>query len=344
MSRFLSYGDWTCWHDEARHVRSVDDVRSWLSQEKVGSVETAAAPFWRLVRQIRPDANVVVVRRPIDEVITSLVATKIPFDHSVMTRHLRRLDRKLDHIERGVPGVLSVRFADLADETTCQQIFEHCLPYHHDSERWRHLSGINLQINLSAMFRYERAHAPQLRRAEALCARQIKAFLLSAKVRHGPVDARGISIQEEPAAAVYRDGQALFSEHCLAVGEPEDEWTRKNIPLMFRLEETGSLHLVTARCNGRMLGYLKTVIGPSMERVGVLCGTQTLFFASRDALGMGLGESLQKASIAALSRRGVTEIYMREGVRGSGPKLGVLYRRLGASDHGHLYRLKMEAA
>ena len=50
LSKFLTAGGWVCEHDEARHVRGMDDVRSALGREFTGYVETGAAPFWPLIR------------------------------------------------------------------------------------------------------------------------------------------------------------------------------------------------------------------------------------------------------------------------------------------------------
>ena len=55
LSRFLCYAEWNCGHDEIRHARSLDDVRAWFSQSYTGTVETAAAPWWRLIQRLRPD-------------------------------------------------------------------------------------------------------------------------------------------------------------------------------------------------------------------------------------------------------------------------------------------------
>ena len=41
---------------------------------------------------------------------------------------MHRLDRKLEQIERRVPGVLSVSYADLATEAGCRAVWQHCLP------------------------------------------------------------------------------------------------------------------------------------------------------------------------------------------------------------------------
>jgi len=344
LSRFLTYGGSTCGHDETRHVRSVEDVRSWLAQDQVGTVETAAAPFWRLLLKERPDAKVLVVRRPVAEVVDSLMRLGIAFDREALTTKMHRLDRKLDVIERRFPGAQSVRFSDLAHEAACKEVFEYCLPFAHDPLWWAQISAVNLQINLPALLRYEQAHAVQLRRAERLCTQQIQANKRSDKVRLGPIDRAGITIQQEGWHNFYRDGGHLFTEHCKAVGEPEDEWRRKNLPMLDQLEDAGAWQVITARSNGRMLAYLMTLVGPSLEACNRITGTQTLFFASKDVAGMGLGMVLQRMSLDLLKKRGVHEVIMRAGVRGSGPKLGTLYRRLGAEEFGHLYRLKLKAA
>lgn len=344
LSVFLTYGGHTCAHDEALHVRGVDDVQAWFSQERVGSVETAGAYFWRLVRDIRPDVRIAIVRRPVIEVIESLMATGLPFDRATLANRIGRINRKLDQIERHIPDALSVSYANLADEDTCARLFEHCLGEKHNHTWWERLAPINLQVNLAAQQEYMAAYASRLHLAETACVRRIRFGLLAGKVRHGPLDERGITIQEERAETFYRDGQHLFSEHCLAVGEPEDEWKRKNIPMMFQLENGGFVQCVTARSNGRMLAYLATIVGPSLEAENRISATQTLFFSSRDALGMNLGEKLQSMSINLLRARGVYEVIMREGVRGSGPKMGVLARRLGAQPWGNLHRLQLQEA
>lgn len=342
VSRYLTYGGWTCGHDQARYARTPEDVRSWLSLEQTGTVETAAAPFWRMVPEKRPDARLVVIRRPVSEVADSLTRTGVVFDPDKLMARLRYLNRKLDQIERH--GALVVSFDDLDIPAIRARLFEHCLGLPFDPAWDRQLAGVNLQINFPAMLRYERANAAQLRRAEALCARDIRMDLRGERPRLGQPREDGVTIQDEMAATVYRDGRDLFAEHCRAVDEPDDEWTRKNIPMLFQLERMGLLHFVTARRNGRMLAYLQTILSPSLESTTRMAGTQTLFFASEDARGLGLGMALQRASITTLRRRGVAEIVMRAGVRGSGPKLGILYRRLGAEPFGQVYRLELKKA
>jgi hypothetical protein len=126
------------------------------------------------------------------------------------------------------------------------------------------------------------------------------------------------------------------------VGESPDAFWGKNIELMRMLDQLGAMQITTARSNGRMFGYLITIIAPSLESAEITTAVNTTFFASADFRGLGM--KLQHSSLAALRARGVDEVYFRAGVRGAGPKMGAMYRRLGASPDGQLYKLDLVEA
>jgi hypothetical protein len=339
LSRFLTYGDWSCGHDELRHARGMDDLESWFAQPCVGTVETAGAPWWRLVQAMAPGIRSVVIRREPEDVVASLMRMGIAFDLPRLRAMIYRLDRKLTQIERRVSGVLSVPFADLDSRAGCARIFEHCLPYQFDDRWWEHARLVNLQINLPHLFRYYRAYETQLARLAGIAKLRV---VREMQRRVLPDLSDGVVIAEEPFDIVYRDGTRLFAEHMALVGEAPDAFSRKNIALMQRLYNAGSLQIVTARCNGRIFGYLMTVLSPSLESPDMTSATQTTFFVSREIPGLGI--KLHRASLERLERRGVDEVLMRAGIRGSGPRMGALYRRLGAQECGQDYLLKLKAA
>ena len=151
----------------------------------------------------------------------------------------------------------------------------------------------------------------------------------------------GVTFQVEPFREFYRDAEPLFREHLTQVGESPDDHARKNLSLLQMLDDTGGLQCLTARVNGRMFGYLMTVIGPSLESPDDLRGEHTTFFASPAIRGLGM--RLQRAALEKLRERGVGEVIMWAGQRGSGPRLGTFYRRLGAEDfERRLYKLNLE--
>lgn len=333
LSAFLSHGDWHCGHDELQHMRSLDDVLTWFKQPNIGSVETAAAPFWRLLMQRQPDVRIVTVRRPVNEVLASVVRAMPGCDIAATRRILERGDRKLDQVEARVPGVLSVQFDDLAREAGARRVFEHCLGYPMDFCWWAALNRQTISGDLRAQTRYCQAYLPQMQKLAR--AAKHKTLASMARAANAP---DGFTFQEEPFDAWYRDAVPLFRDHMVATEQDVDDYTKKNLPLLRQLDSAGAMQIMTCRSNGRMFGYLMAIISPTLDTTNALMAQFLPIFAAKEAPGIGM--KLQRAAISSLRAKNVTEIFGRAGVRGSGPKLGAAYRRLGFEDAGQIYRLE----
>lgn len=332
ISTFLTYGPWHCGHDELRHCRSLDDVASWFAQPLTGTVETAAAPFWRLLGRYAPGARVVTVRRPVPDVVASLKATGVVPDHALVTQVMTRLDRKLDQIEARVPGVLSIRYEDLAKEATCARLFEHCLGMPHDPKWWAACDAVNLQVSVPYSMRYFMAHAAQVERLRRMARHEMLRGL------RRPIELNGVSFQQEPLAQAFGDpdGQRLMSDECAGLGECPDAFAEMNIPLFERLEAIDRLHIFTARSNGRMFGYLVSALGEAFHGRGQCEAEQVSFYA--DPAWPGLGRKLQQASIEDLRARGVARVLMFAPDK---TRVGLVYRRLGAKQTGQRFVLEL---
>lgn len=338
LSHFLTYGDWHCGHDEIRHMRSLDDVKAWFSQDCTGTVETSVAPFWRLLDSVAPGVRVVVVRRPVDDVVNSLMAISgCEFDRATITDLMRRYDRKLDQIEARIP-CLSVNYADLTDEATCAAIFEYCLPYKHDSARWRELSGVNIQINMPALIRYCAAYKPQLDKLASIARHKSRTMLALRR----PVAPDGMTIQTETFDDWLKDARHLLEEHHFQIGEDPENWRNKNIPLLRTMFEIGAMQITTARANGRMFGYLMTLLTPSLVTEGVMTAVNTAFFA--DPATPGVGIKLQRAALTSFQERGIGEVFWETNTVGGAGRIGSIYKRLGAEEKGSVFRLRLAEA
>jgi hypothetical protein len=325
-----------CGHEELRHTRSLDDVTAWFSQPNIGTAETAAAPWWRLLDRFAPGARILIVRRPVSEVVDSLMNIPgLSFDRAVLEQTITKLDRKLDQIEARCDNVLSVNFDDLNDEMVCAIAFEHCLPHAHDHEHWARLAPVNVQINMPALMRYAQAYQPALDKVAAIAKHQT----LAAMVTREPVEPEGITFQTETFDDWLNGAARLFDDHLVAVGETPGNWQNKNIGLMQRIYDAGAMQIMTARCNGRMFGYLMTLVAPSLADENLTTATHTTFYA--DSAFPGLGLKLQRAALRDLKKRGVDEVFLEAGQRGSGPRLSVLYKRLGALDYSQVYRMQL---
>ena len=335
LSQFLTYGDWTCGHEELRRMRSLDDVKAWFSQSNIGTVETSAAPWWRLLDTYAPGARVVTIRRPPSEVVESLMNIRgVQFDRAVIEKVIAKHDRKLDQIERRFSDVLSVQYENL-DEDGCARIFEHCLGYPHDPNLWTRFAPVNIQINFPALVKYCQAYAPAMEKLAKIAKHRTIALMAPSEI----IAPEGMTLQGESFRKWYDEGTRLFDEHLTLVGEAPGDWRCKNVPLMQSLDDAGAMQIVTARSNGRMFGYLITLISPSMAAPDRLAGYHTTFYASTEFPGLGL--KLQRQALSMLKARGVDEVFMQAGVRGSGERIGSLYKRLGAENNGQFYKLDL---
>lgn len=336
LSKFLTYGNWICGHDQLQYCQSLDDCATWFTQPDIGTVETALPPFWRLLMAMQPSARIVTVRRSVEAVLASLARHGLGGD--TVASMIRACDRKLDQIERRVPGVLSVRFDDLVREDVCATVFEHCLQLPHDPAWWRAWDAREVSGDLVRQVRYTHAYLPRMLKL-ARSARQ-RMLVNMARPVTMPVD--GFTIQEEHIEDWFRDAKPLIREHMITIGQDVDDYKLRNEPMLRRLGEAGFMQVMTARSNGRMFGYLMTVIGPSLDAEDRTEALHLPFFVSKDCPG-NLGMKLQRAAIEALRAKGVSDLFARAGVRGSGPRLGIVYRRLGFEEFGTMYRRDLTA-
>lgn len=336
LAKFLTYGPWVCGHEQIRYFRGLDDIQSWFMQPYIGSAETVGCGFWRLVPHYAPGCRVVIIRRPADQVLESCMAQGvIGLDREMLKRQLKFYDRKLDQAERRLSGAITFDFDELNDPEVCKTIFEYCLQMPFDFNWWSVLSQINIQIHFDSIMRYMWTHAQQLWRLRSIVRHEM---LLNITAK--PCTIRdGLEIKEESFEESFRDAQGLFADHCVAIGQPPDEWTRNNIPLMQKLDEIGRLQILTARSNGKMFGYLVSMLGETLDSADMKSATHTLFFASRDWPGAGL--RLQREAIRRLRDKGYGEVLMRSGT-GLGGKVEKIYNRIGAELDGRIFKMRLQ--
>jgi hypothetical protein len=308
-------------------------VKTWFAQPSIGTVETAAAPYWRLLQHYQPDVRIVTIRRHPSDVLRSVMRAVPGCDVDGMYALLRAADAKLDQVEARVPGVLSVKYEDLADESACAAIFEHCLQEPMPHDWWQTWSAIHVSGNLNAQMRYAKAYLPQIQKLQR-AARHASLTALTAALPQPP---DGFTFQDEPFDRWYTDAVDLFRDHMAATEQGLEDWSKKNVGLGRRLDAAGAMQIMTARSNGRIFAYCMSIINPSLDDPNSLCAQQLPIFSSVPGLGM----KLQRASIEALRRKGITEVFGRAGVRGSGPRMGAMFKRQGFDEVGMMYRLDL---
>ena len=340
ISKFLSYGDVICGHEQIRFCRSLDDVSNWFRQGAAGSAETAAAPHWRLVRKLVPDIKFILIRREPNEVVESLLRLDMrgtaQFDEARSALMARKLCQKLDQIERRVPDVTSIDYRDLSTLDGAERLWSAALPYPFDPDWFHLLSTLNIQISMPHLIRYYFANIVGLKALSQVAKSATLAAMMEGR---GKTD-EAIEIGTIPFDNFLTKGQRTFAQHAAMVGEAPDSYLGKNLTLFRELEAKGRLLVSVAQSNGRIFGYLLSILSPSLESPEILMGVHSLFFASPEFPGLGL--RLQRFATSELRSRGVTQVWWKEGERADGPRIGTLARRQGASPAGQMFKLEME--
>ena len=185
LSRFLSYGAWTCHHESSLAMRSMDDVSAFFRQPNTGAADTAAAWGWRILKHRFPDMKMVVVRRPVDDVVSAVlsmdVGDVVTFDAVALRKKMEYGARMLDQIS-AQPGVLTVNFTDLNQPETCATIFEHCLPYRFDREWWEGLRGQNVQADAGGMMAFYHQNKVAIEAFKRACMSELRSLARSGAI------------------------------------------------------------------------------------------------------------------------------------------------------------------
>lgn len=145
LSAFLSTQERPCQHEPSRFLRDQDDLLALLRDPDAAVSDSALTFRWREIRRERPDARIVVVRRPLPDVIESAAAAGLPST----TAMLRQMAYQLDLLCQCVP-VLSVPFHRLVDQTTCEMLYEFCVGDRVPVGHWLRWKDRNVQADIAA--------------------------------------------------------------------------------------------------------------------------------------------------------------------------------------------------
>lgn len=186
LSAFLTYGKWSCHHERAIDMRSLADIRAFFAAPHTGSVETGAAQGWWIVNHCAPGIRSAVIRRPVDDVVRSVLDVDVSgvavYDEAILRRNMEYGDRMLAQIS-DQPGVLTLDFDDLDTEEGCKRIFEFCLPYRFDRGWWNMMKGLNIQVDVRAfLLRYFRMRA-DVENFKRVCYRELRALRRAEAIR-----------------------------------------------------------------------------------------------------------------------------------------------------------------
>ena len=157
-------------------MRSMQDFKDLLSPINTGTSETASSYGRCLIKWMFPNIKEVVILRPVDEVMASLLAIDFngafKFDEEKLRRVIEKGNRALLKIAKD-PNVLVVNYADLETEDACAKIFEFCLPYKFDKAWWEYYKDKNIQINFKLLINYRQQNKDAMDAFKNLCKREL---------------------------------------------------------------------------------------------------------------------------------------------------------------------------
>lgn len=150
LAKFLSTPDRKCEHEPSIRFRSMVDLARYVAKPAAAAADSVLTLRWRAIREHSPEAVIVVVRRPRDQVIRSFLGHGV--GGAVLDARLRALDGEIDAlVSAGVDMV--VDYADLAREETCEFIHVMCHGVMPHPLRWRALAPVHIEADIQAMSR-----------------------------------------------------------------------------------------------------------------------------------------------------------------------------------------------
>ena len=147
LANFLTYENAYCFHEgllESSRVAALSRLFASTGKPIVGNSDCGNVLFVDELRASFPEAKLVIVERPLGEVVDELNDMGLSnFDPET----LEYADHQLALAKR-TQTALVVKFRDM-DENACRHIWHHCIGTPFDENRWRMLDGLDIQIILS---------------------------------------------------------------------------------------------------------------------------------------------------------------------------------------------------
>jgi GNAT superfamily N-acetyltransferase len=121
-----------------------------------------------------------------------------------------------------------------------------------------------------------------------------------------------ISFQKESWKDLERDGQELFAMNFAELGLNKDKvFLAPNSSLFEEIDQKGVLHIITARKDGKLVGYHISALLPHMHyRDAGMMGYTDAYYVHPEHRKGGLGAKLLIEVERTLRERGATKFYI----------------------------------
>ncbi|HEY2417117.1 MAG TPA: GNAT family N-acetyltransferase, partial [Steroidobacteraceae bacterium] len=128
-------------------------------------------------------------------------------------------------------------------------------------------------------------------------------------------------------ATYYRDCEPLWPEHYTEIAVDKDRMPmRPDVATYQALDAAGRLQIVVARDDGRMVGYVLSVIRPHLHYADVLCGYEDAYFLTQSRRRGMVGVKLLREAVRYMQSVGVQKAFFMTKVS---LNMGPIFERMG---------------
>lgn len=149
------------------------------------------------------------------------------------------------------------------------------------------------------------------------------------RAQRGQNGSRHLTYGKEKLAECYAEGVELLHLHWQEIAPYQDLLTlNPDMDIYRTAEEKGTLHIITARDNGKLVGYIILMVHRHLHYKHVLIATDDIHFLHPDYRQGGAGVRLFMSAEKEMRKLGVKILVMRTKANHDH---GVLFERLGYS-------------
>lgn len=326
LSEWLSQGTGLVAHDLAI---SADDVQHYVSAlwQRLGSVETGAMCAHRLIRHAFPGMKFVTIRRDIEDVERSLHPFGVEMHDELVLRN-----KYLDEME--VHGALRIDYVSLNSVKVCADLWEYLLNRPFDFDWWRKTADRNIQIDMGARLDLMVGR----RRAIADLKAEVERLTFNLHTARSPLFFR---VGMETWDTFWPEAKPLGERHNREVNDGEQPAAPYELDTVLTRAacDSGALRIVSARVNGRLVGYWFWTLGPDPEAGGLLQAIQGPLYVDPGYAGFLFASRMWRFSKPWLRSLGVKKIDFHHQLHGRGAEMGAWFRRLGAVPYQTRYTM-----
>ena len=159
MAKFLSTDERPCQHEPSKFLHSRDDLVALISDPLASVSDSLMTLRWRDILEHSYNPRIVVVHRPMHEVVESFGRLGV---HKPPMSTLRAIERAMNDLMRAAP-VLTVPFKALDNADLCAAIYRYATARKMPKGHYQRWAGVNVQASVADVLKEATATQEEMR-------------------------------------------------------------------------------------------------------------------------------------------------------------------------------------